>query len=173
MGFCLVAQPWRYKKIGGPSKLTKDFPWPIPNHSGPPQQLLYDRSLRSCFKFLRAENRELYKYILNFLISQYYFILRIFACSFEILTIRYSNSFGIFWDTLYTAIAHRRANVLLRLTIILRQIAFLLNLLIRNRLRTEYRTTWSKTCIQGRRIKATLLRKLELRTRFLMHSTHA
>jgi hypothetical protein len=34
-GFCLVAQPWTYKKIGGPSKLPKDFPWPIPNHSGP------------------------------------------------------------------------------------------------------------------------------------------
>jgi hypothetical protein len=52
------------------------------------------------------------------------------------------------------------------LSIILRQIAFLLNLLLRSRLRTEYRTTWSKTCIQGRRIKATLLRKLdkELRT---------
>ena len=36
MGFCLVAQPWTYKIIGGPSKLPKDFPWPIPNHSGPP-----------------------------------------------------------------------------------------------------------------------------------------
>jgi hypothetical protein len=35
MCFCLVAQPWTYKKIGGPSKMPKDFPWPIPNHSGP------------------------------------------------------------------------------------------------------------------------------------------
>jgi hypothetical protein len=55
------------------------------------------------------------------------------------------------------------------LNIIFRQIAFLLNLLMRSRLWTEYRTTWSKTCIQGRQIKATLLRKLELRTLFLMH----
>ena len=37
MGFCLVAQPWTYNIIGGPSKLPQDFPWPIPNHSGPPQ----------------------------------------------------------------------------------------------------------------------------------------
>ena len=36
MGFCLVAQPWTYKIFGGPSKLPKDFPWPIPNHSSPP-----------------------------------------------------------------------------------------------------------------------------------------
>ena len=32
-GFCLVAQPWTYKIIGGPSKLPQDIPWPIPNHS--------------------------------------------------------------------------------------------------------------------------------------------
>jgi hypothetical protein len=37
------------------------------------------------------------------------------------------------------------ADVLLRLKTILHQIAFLLNLLMRSRLRTEYRTTWSKT----------------------------
>jgi hypothetical protein len=36
IGFCLAAQPWTYIKIGGPSKLPKDFPWPIPNHSSPP-----------------------------------------------------------------------------------------------------------------------------------------
>ena len=45
--------------------------------------------------------------------------------------------------------------------------------MMRSRSRTESRTTWSKTCIQGRRIKATLLRKLELTILFLMHSTHA
>ena len=28
MGFCLVAQPWTYKKIGGPSRLPKDFHGP-------------------------------------------------------------------------------------------------------------------------------------------------
>ena len=48
MGFCLVAQPWTYKKVGGPSKPHKDFPWHIPNLSGLPQQLLYDRSLSAC-----------------------------------------------------------------------------------------------------------------------------
>ena len=59
------------------------------------------------------------------------------------------------------------ADVLLRLNTILRQIAFLLNLLMRSRLRIEYRTTWSKTCTQGRQLKAMLLRKLELRTLFV------
>jgi preprotein translocase subunit Sec63 len=62
MGFCLVAQPWTYKKIGGPSKLPKDFPWPIPNHSSPPWQLLYDRSLKPVFHFKRTvPYRNVYK----------------------------------------------------------------------------------------------------------------
>jgi hypothetical protein len=59
------------------------------------------------------------------------------------------------------------ADILLCLNIILRQIAFLFILLMWSGLRTEYRTTWSNTCIQGCQIKAMLLWKLELRTLFL------
>ena len=44
-GFLFGGPTVDIQKIGGPSKLPKDFPWPIPNHSSPPKQLLYDRSL--------------------------------------------------------------------------------------------------------------------------------